>query len=139
MSIIGGSPCNADLVRSLGADVVIDSNSQAFEEELSDYDMVFDMRGGKTLNRSFKVLKEDGRLVPIKGQDTDDPASKQGVWFEWFFMEPYGEMLGQLATLIKKGTIRTVSDSTYGLNKTAKAYRALKEGHEVCKIMVETR
>ena len=133
------SPRNADLVRDLGADVVIDYNTQEFEDQLSDYDMVFDMLGGETLNRSFKVLKEGGRLVSIKGQDTDDLASEHGVRFEWFFMEPNGEMLGQLATLIEKGTIRTIIDSTYGIAETAKAYSALKEGHAVGKIVVEIR
>ena len=124
-------------MRSLGADVVIDYNTQAFEDELSDYDMVFDMLGGETLNRSFKVLKKGGRLVSIKGQDTDNLAEKHGVRFEWFFMEPDGEMLGQLATLIGNGTIRTVIDSTYGMAETAQAYGALKEGHAVGKIVVE--
>lgn len=131
------SPRNTDLVRSLGADIVIDYNSQAFDDELSDYDMVFDMIGGETLNRSFKVLKKGGRLVSIKGQDTDDLAKKHGVQFEWFFMEPNGVMLGQLAALIEKGTIRTVIDSTYGMAATAEAYGALKEGHAVGKIVVK--
>ncbi|MEL7516764.1 MAG: NADP-dependent oxidoreductase [Pseudomonadota bacterium] len=131
------SPRNADLVRDLGADVVIDYNTQEFEDELSDYDMVFDMLGGETLNRSFKVLKEGGRLVSIKGQDTDDLASENGVRFEWFFMEPDGQMLTQLAALIEAGTIKTIIDSTYSMAATAAAYRALKEGHAVGKIVVE--
>lgn len=131
------SPRNADLVRDLGADVVIDYNTQTFEDELSDYDMVLDMLGGETLNRSFKVLKKGGTLVSIKGQDTDGLASEYGVKFEWFFMEPDGKMLGQLASLIEKGSTRTVIDSTYGIAETAKAYGALKEGHAVGKIVVK--
>ncbi|MFN3171631.1 MAG: NADP-dependent oxidoreductase [Hyphomicrobiales bacterium] len=131
------SPRNADLMRDLGADLVIDYHTQEFENELSDYDMVFDMLGGETLNRSFKVLKKGGILVSIKGQDTDDLASEHGVRFEWFFMEPDGEMLGQLASLIESGTIRTVIDSTYGIAETAEAYGALKEGHAVGKIVVK--
>lgn len=131
------SPRNADLVRDLGADLVIDYHTQEFEDELSDYDMVFDMLGGETLNRSFKVLKKDGILVSIKGQDTDELASEHGVRFEWFFMEPNGEMLGQLASLIEGGTIKTVIDSTYGIAETAEAYGALKEGHAVGKIVIK--
>jgi NADPH:quinone reductase-like Zn-dependent oxidoreductase len=131
------SPRNADLMRDLGADIVIDYHTQEFEDELSDYDMVFDMLGGETLNRSFKALKKGGILVSIKGQDTDDLASEYGVRFEWFFMEPDGEMLGQLASLIESGTIRTVIDSTYGIAETAEAYDALKEGHAVGKIVVK--
>jgi len=57
---------HADLVHDLGADVVIDYKSQRFEDELSDYDIVFDMVGGETLNRSFKMLKKGGTLVSIK-------------------------------------------------------------------------
>ncbi|MEL7182396.1 MAG: NADP-dependent oxidoreductase [Pseudomonadota bacterium] len=131
------SPRNADLVRDLGADLVIDYNTQKFEDELSDYDMVFDMLGGETLNRSFKVLKKGGILVSIKGQDTDNLAPEHGVRFEWFFMEPDGDMLGELAALIKNGTVKTVIDSTYGIGDTAKAYGALKEGHAVGKIVVK--
>ncbi|MEL7253280.1 MAG: NADP-dependent oxidoreductase [Pseudomonadota bacterium] len=131
------SPRNADLVRSLGADVVIDYNTQAFEDEVADYDMVFDMLGGETLNRSFKVLKKGGRLVSIKGQDTDNLAEEHDVQFKWFFMEPDGEMLGQLAALIENGTIRTIIDSTYAMAETAEAYGALKEGHAVGKIVVK--
>lgn len=131
------SPRNADLVRDLGADVVIDYNTQEFEAELSDYDLVLDMLGGETLNRSFKVLKKGGTLVSIKGQDTDDLAAEHGVRFEWFFMEPNGEMLGQLAALIEQGKVRTVIDSTYGIAETAEAYGALKEGHAVGKIVVK--
>jgi NADPH:quinone reductase-like Zn-dependent oxidoreductase len=127
---------NADLVRDLGADIVIDYNTQTFEDQLSDYDMVFDMVGGETLNRSFKVLKKRGRLVSIKGQDTDDLAAKHDVRFEWFFMEPDGAMLDELGKLIEDGVITTVIDSTYPMTQTAKAYTALKAGHAVGKIVI---
>ena len=131
------SPRNVDLVRGLGADVVIDYKSQAFEDELSDYDIVFDMLGGETLNRSFKVLKKGGVLVSIKGQDTDNLAPEHDVRFEWFFMEPDGAMLAELGKLIEDGTVQTVIDSTYSMDDTANAYAALKEGHATGKIVVK--
>ena len=127
---------NADLVRRLGADVVIDYKTQSFEDELSDYDLVFDMLGGETLNRSFGVLKKGGMLVSIKGQDTDNLAPKHGVRFEWFFMEPDGVMLAELGNLIEDGIVTTVIDSTYPMTQTAEAYDALREGHAVGKIVV---
>ena len=127
---------NADLVRRLGADVVIDYKTQSFEDELSDYDLVLDMLGGETLNRSFKVLKKGGMLVSIKGQDTDNLAPKHGVRFEWFFMEPDGAMLAELGNLIEDGIVTTVIDSTYPMPQTAEAYDALREGHAVGKIVV---
>ncbi len=130
------SPRNADLVRALGADVVIDYNTQKFENELSDYDIVFDMLGGETLNRSFKVLKNGGVLVSIKGQDTDNLAPEHNVRFEWFFMEPDGAMLADLGKLIEDGKIKTVIDTTYPMDETAQAYKDLKDGHAVGKIVI---
>lgn len=127
---------NFDLVKKLGADEIIDYKAQKFEDELSDYDLVFDMLGGETLNRSFKVLKKGGVLVSIKGQDTDNLAPKHDVRFEWFFMEPDGAMLAELGDLIKDGTVTTVIDSTYPMSRAADAYDALNEGHAVGKIVV---
>ena len=63
------SAVNAEMVKSLGADVVIDYKTQKFEEELSDYDLVFDMMGGEIMEKSFKILKKGGCLVSIKGED----------------------------------------------------------------------
>ncbi len=127
---------NADLVRDLGADVVIDYKEQTFEDELSDYDIVFDMIGGETLNRSFKVLKKGGTLVSIKGQDTDNLAPDHGVRFEWFFMEPDGAMLADLGKLIEDGHVKTVIDSTYKMEDVVAAYASLKDGHAVGKIVM---
>ena len=131
------SPRNADLVRDLGADVVIDYHSQRFEEELSDYDIVFDMLGGDTLKRSFKVLRKGGTLVSIKGQDEDHLAEDHGVRFEWFFMEPDGAMLADLAKLMADGTVKPVIDKVYPMTDTTEAYAALKDGHAVGKIVVK--
>jgi NADPH:quinone reductase-like Zn-dependent oxidoreductase len=130
------SPRNFDLVKKLGADEVIDYKAQKFEDKLSDYDLVFDMLGGETLNRSFKVLKKGGVLVSIKGQDTDNLAPKHDVRFERFFMEPDGAMLAELGDLIKDGIVTTVIDSTYPMAQAAEAYDALNEGHAVGKIVV---
>lgn len=127
---------NADLVRDLGADVVIDYKNQSFEDELSDYDIVFDMIGGETLNRSFKVLKKGGTLISIKGQDTDNLAPEHDVHFEWFFMEPDGAMLADLGKLIADGHVKTVIDSTYEMADVDAAYASLKDGHAVGKIVI---
>jgi len=127
---------HADLVHDLGADVVIDYKSQTFEDELSDYDIVFDMVGGETLNRSFKVLKKGGTQMSIKGQDTDDLAPEYDVRFEWFFMEPDGAMLAELANLIENRIVKTVIDRTFPMDETRDAYEALKNGHGAGKIAI---
>jgi NADPH:quinone reductase-like Zn-dependent oxidoreductase len=127
---------NADLVRSLGADVVIDYRTEAFDEQLSDYDMVFDMLGGDTLKRSFNVLKRGGTMISIKGQDTDDLAAEFGVRFDWFLMEPDGTMLGELGALIDTGAVRPVIGRTFPMEEAGAAYEELANGDSVGKIVV---
>jgi len=130
---------NADLVKSLGADVVIDYTSQNFEDELSDYDLVVDMLGGETIAKSFKVLKKGGKVVSIKGQDTDGLAAKYDAEFEWFFMSPDGAMLAELGDLISKGIVKPVIDSIYPFEKTAEAFDRLATGRAVGKIVITVK
>ena len=127
---------NKDLVKSLGADLVIDYTTQSFENELSNYDLVIDAIGGDTLTKSFKVLKKGGRLVSIKGQDTENLAKEYGVNFEWFFMSPDGEMLTEIASLISQGTIKTVIDSTYSMKQAPEAFELLAKGRARGKIVI---
>ncbi len=130
---------NADLVTSLGADVVIDYKQQDFTDIISDYDVVFDMSGGEVMENSFKVLKKGGHLVSIKGQDTDGLAQTYGVSFDWFFMEPNGAQLTKLAEMTTKGTLKPVIDSTFVFADVAKAYDKLDEGHAVGKIVIDMK
>jgi len=130
---------NADLVTSLGADLVIDYKAQDFTDIIGDYDVVFDMSGGDVMQNSFKVLKKGGHLVSIKGQDTDGLAEKYGVSFDWFFMEPNGAQLTKLAEMITKGTLKPVIDSTFAFADAAKAYDKLSEGHAVGKIVIDMK
>jgi NADPH:quinone reductase-like Zn-dependent oxidoreductase len=130
---------NADMVKDLGADLVIDYTSQKFEDVVSDYDLVIDTIGGDTLERSFKVLKKGGVLVSVKSQDNDGLAEKYGVRFEWFFMWPDGEMLAELAKLISDGTVKTVIDSTFPMSRSADAFERLATGRAKGKIVVSIK
>ena len=128
---------NADLVKSLGADLVIDYKSEAFDEVISEYDVVLDMVGGEIMNRSFKVLKKGGHLVSIKGQDTDGLAAKHDVKFDWFFMHPDGAQLKALADQVAAGALKPVIDSTFKFADADKAYAHLADGHAVGKIVID--
>ena len=130
---------NTELVKSLGADVAIDYKTQKFQDELSDYDLVFDMLGGETMTESFKVLKRDGTMVSIKGQDIDDLATKYGVRFEFIFMTPDGAMLAELGDLISNGSVKPIIDSEFPLNEITAAYDQLDTGRTVGKIVVAVK
>lgn len=130
---------NAELVESLGADLVIDYKTQKFEEELSGYDLVVDMLGGETLTNSFKVLKKGGAVISIKGQDTDGLAEKYGLRFEAFFMSPDGKMLAELGALINEGIVKPVIDSVFSMDQASAAYDRLATGRAVGKIVISVK
>lgn len=134
---VTASRSNFELVKSLGADIVIDYKTQKFEEELSDYDLVLDTMGGDIMNNSFKILKKGGSLVSIKGQDTEELAKKYDVNFEVFFMWPSGEMLSHLAQLINEGVLRTTIDRSYSFDKVQEAYDYLQTGHAKGKVVIK--
>ena len=66
---------NAELVRGLGADVVVDYKKEDFAEVLSGYDVVLDSLGGENLEKSLTVLKPGGQAISVTGPP--DPGFKQ--------------------------------------------------------------
>lgn len=133
------SAVNSEMVKNLGADVVIDYKTQKFEEELSDYDLVFDLMGGEIMKNSFKILKKGGCLVSIKGQDTEGLAEQYGVRFDAFFMWPSGEMLSQLGKLISDGVLKPIIDRSYSIEQTQEAYDYLQTGRAKGKIVIQVK
>jgi len=134
------SGSNTEMVKNLGADIVIDYKTQNFEDEIKDYDVVFDMMGGDIMNRSFKVLKKGGCLVSIKSfEDTKGLAKQYGLKFESFFMWPSGEMLKQLAQLISDGALKPVIDRTFSIDQLKEAYDYLNTGRAKGKIVIEVK
>src|SRR5687768_1357592 len=79
------STANIELVKSLGADVVIDYKEQDFEKVLSGYDVVLNSLDGDTLQKSLNVLKPGGKLISISGPPDPDFAREQGL--NWFLQQ----------------------------------------------------
>src|SRR5258707_9429748 len=73
------STANVDLVRSLGADVVIDYKKDDFDKVLRNYDVVVNSLGRETLEKSLCVLKPGGKLISISGQPDPDFATDIGL------------------------------------------------------------
>jgi NADPH:quinone reductase-like Zn-dependent oxidoreductase len=108
------------LVKELGADEVIDYTKERFEELVRDVDVVFDTVGGETLERSWSVLKPEGRMITIAadGESSDDPRIKEN----YFIVEPNGERLGELAKLLDDGSLKTFVNAAVPLAEAPAAY-----------------
>ena len=108
---------NRDFVLNLGADEVIDYQKQRFEDRVKDVDVVFDTVGGETLERSWRVLKPQGRLVTVAStsEDANDPRVKQA----FFIVEPNQKQLFEIADLLDAGTLRPVLDCVIPISKAA--------------------
>jgi NADPH:quinone reductase-like Zn-dependent oxidoreductase len=139
------SAANADFVRELGADEVIDYRTQAFEEILDGYDLVLDSRGGENLERSLRVLKPGGTAIGIAGPPDPAFAKKAGlnpvlrlaiaglsgkvrrqaralgVSYEFLFMSASGDQLRQIAALVDQGVLRPVVGEVIAFDDTPRA------------------
>lgn len=151
---------NVAWVKNLGADIVIDYKTTAFEDVLQDYDVVLDTQGGKTLENSLKVLKKGGKLISIAG--APDPqfakdinanwiiklasyalsfsirkkAKCREVSYSFLFMKANGEQLRNIATLIDKGSIRPMLDRTFAFESTDEALAFVDKGRAKGKVVV---
>jgi NADPH:quinone reductase-like Zn-dependent oxidoreductase len=140
------------LVRDLGADVVIDYTKQDFSQILSGYDLVLDSLGGENLVKSLTVLKPGGLAIGVAGpadagfakqlgapkpfefvmsflsRKVRRAARKLGVRYSFFFMQASGAQLGELATLYDAGHLRPVVDSTFAFDQTLEALAYVESG-----------
>ena len=112
---------NLAFVSALGADRVIDYRAVRFEEHTSEMDVVFDTVGGETLQRSWGVLRRNGRMVTIAADSeaTADERVKQA----FFIVEPNREQLTRITQMLDAGDLRTVVDAVVPLAQASAAYR----------------
>jgi alcohol dehydrogenase len=157
------SAANFELVRSLGADVVIDYRTQDFEDVLHDYDVVLNSQDGKTLGKSLRVLKGGAKLVSISGPP--DPAfgrniaapafvrlvmrllssgvrrraRGRGIDYSFLFMRANGGQLREITRLIEAGAIRPVVDKVFAFESTNEALAYSEAGHAKGKVVIKIR
>lgn len=131
---------NVEMVRALGADLVIDYQTEKFEELVKDYDVVFDTLGGATREKSYAVLKRGGRLVSIIfPPDSGARAKELGIKSDVLFMAPSGEQLGQIAALAEQGVLKPVIDTRYPLARAQEALDYSESGHAKGKIVIKVK
>jgi NADPH:quinone reductase-like Zn-dependent oxidoreductase len=96
-----------DYVRALGADKVVDYQTQRFEDEVRDADAVFDLIGGETQARSFQILRRGGRLISAVSKPDQDRAKQRRVTATFFLVDVTTERLSKIAALIDRGDLKT--------------------------------
>jgi NADPH:quinone reductase-like Zn-dependent oxidoreductase len=127
---------NIELLKSLGADEVIDYTSRDFSQ-LRDLDIVFDTLGGDVLDKSWQTLKRGGRLVSIIGAPDAQTAEQHGVTPLFCFVQPSEPQLKELAALIDGDKLQLVIDSVFELKDVVKAQEKSQTGHARGKIVVQ--
>jgi NADPH:quinone reductase-like Zn-dependent oxidoreductase len=154
---------SAELVRSLGADVVIDYRSEDFASALSGYDFVLNSQDAATLKQSISVLKPGGIVISISGPP--DPAFARSIGVNWFiqqvmrllsvkargqakrqgasysflFMQASGAQLAKIAALIDAGNLRTVVDRVFPFAQTNEALAYVETGRAKGKVVIKVK
>lgn len=151
---------NAELVRSLGADIVVDYTKEDFAEVLSGYDVVLDSRGGENLEKSLTVLKPGGQAISVTGPPDPEfakqlgapkymgvamrllsrkvrkQAQKLGVSYSFLFMQANGRQLRELASLYDTGHLRPFIDKTFPFDQTLEALAYVEQGRANGKVII---
>lgn len=155
------SASNFDLVKSLGADVVIDYKTEDFAHILRDYDVVLHSQDSAELAKSLRVLKRGGRVISISGppdhhfaRELGAPwpiaallaltslgvrrkARKLGIGYSFLFMKADGVELRAIADLIDRGVIRPVIDTVFPFDRTNEAIARVASGRAKGKIVIK--
>lgn len=157
------STANIELVKNLGADIVIDYKKDDFETILKDYDVVLNSQDTKTLEKSLKILKPGGKLITISGPPDPDfakelglswmlqlilslislkvrkKAKQQSVTFSFLFMRAQGDQLSRITELIELGIIKPVIDKVFPFEQTNEALTYVETGRTKGKVVIKVK
>ncbi len=151
---------NAELVRSLGADIIVDYREEDFAEVLSGYDVAIDSLGGENLEKSLTVLKPGGQAIGVAGPP--DPgfaeqlgapkligvamgllsrkirkqARTLGVSYSFLWTQANGAELRKLASLYEVGHLRPVIHKTFPFDQTLEALAYVEHGYANGKVVI---
>ncbi|MDN7240624.1 NADP-dependent oxidoreductase [Planococcus sp. N028] len=154
------SEAGSDLVRSLGADEIINYKAGKFEDTLRNYDAAFDTLGGENLEKTFRVIKKGGEIVSVAGLPNARFAKERGLGFlktmllfavskkltalekkhdvryTYWFMTSSGEQLRIIADFIESGKIKPVIDRVFSFENAQQAMEYSESGRAKGKIIL---
>lgn len=157
------SAINFELVKSLGADIVIDYKTQDFETILKDYDLVLNSQDEKTLEKSLRILKKGGKVISISGppdvvfakeiglnlflktvmfflsRKVRKQAKKLNVDYSFLFMQANGKQLSEIGKLVEADVIRPVVDKIFPFEHINEAMSYVSSGRAKGKVIVKIK
>jgi NADPH:quinone reductase-like Zn-dependent oxidoreductase len=136
--VIGtGSGENLAFIKQLGADEAIDYKQDRFEDKVTDVDLVFDLIGKDTQQRSLQVIKPGGRLITTVAPEFKDEAKEKHIRLEGFTAQSYIEDLEQIGDLIDRGIVSPVVSAVLSLDECKKAEMLSAKGETRGKIVIK--
>jgi NADPH:quinone reductase-like Zn-dependent oxidoreductase len=136
--VIGtGASENLAFIKQLGADEAIDYKNDRFEEKVQDIDLVFDLIGHDTQQRSLEVIKPGGRLITTIKVDFQQEAKERHIHIEGFTAQSYPENLEKIAELVDNGFVSPVVSSVLSLEEARKAESLNHQGNTRGKIVIK--
>lgn len=138
--VIGtASEKNAEFLKSIGADEVIDYKNQRFEDIVSNVDVVLDTVGGDTFERSWGVLKPGGFLVTTVANIPEGEPEKRGIRVERVMTQSDGRELALIAAIIDERKIKPIVTTVLPLADAQKAHEMSETLHTRGKIVLRVR
>lgn len=134
-TVIGTArPENADYVRGLGAEAVVDYRSPDMQAQIMAHapegvDVVLDAVGGEALSLSYQVVKSGGVIVGLVDRPDLDQCVHKDLSATWLMVRPDGEQMAELAALVANGEVPLPEITPLPLEQIAEAHRLSKAGH----------
>ncbi|MFD2940309.1 MULTISPECIES: NADP-dependent oxidoreductase [Flavobacterium] len=152
-----------ELLKNLGADILIDYKTNDFEHILKDCDVVINSQDQKTLEKSLNVLKPHGKIISISGPPTPEfakeiglpwyfkiimsllsfgvrnKAKKKHVNFSFLFMRAEGSQLQEITKLIENEIIKPVVDKVFAFEQTNEALQYVASGRAKGKVVIQIK
>lgn len=130
------SAANVALVKSLGADDVIDYRRENFADKLKDIDLVLDGVGGEVLKNSYGVVRKGGLLLSIVSPPDEALAQQHGITARFERGEVTGIRLQEIAGLIDIGKLRVIVEKELPLTEARTAHELSESGRARGKIIL---
>jgi NADPH:quinone reductase-like Zn-dependent oxidoreductase len=138
--VIGtASAKNRDFVLGLGADEFIDYQIQSFENEVSNLDFVFDLFGDAIFDKSVQTVKKGGQIIALLDNLTEEQVAYSkslGITSYRIIVHSNGEDMEQIATLLKKGIVKSHVSAIYSFDSMREAHLQVATGRTRGKVVV---